>query len=150
MSGRPGRATVLKLITGGERPDRVRDDHPVEAGTPVPPPGVVMTAAEQRLFDWLVRTAYQPGVHGVGDGAAFVQIARLWIRAEQADAEIAANGMTSRNSRGTLVVSPWVGISNEAHRELRIAMTAAGVTVSGRHHLAGRMKAGESTSWDDV
>ena len=152
MSRRPT-ATILKLIRGDAHPERHKDDKPKVEGLPSCPPGVVLTPPEQEMFDWLLANVAVPGVHGVGDGGAFVKIAKLWARVCEADRRCEQFGLVMKNPKGKPELQPYARLSRDLWQQLGIAFAEIGATPAGRVKIAGPRQggvAGEATSWDAI
>jgi hypothetical protein len=99
MPGPRPQSSVLKLIRGDTHHERLKEDKPKYAGRPVIPPGTVLSVAEQEMWNHLLEHVYQAGVHGTGDGAAFVKVARLWARVNEADDKVRQFGMLAKKPR---------------------------------------------------
>jgi len=152
MSRRPT-ATILKLIQGDTNTARHRDDAPKIATPPVVPPGCVLSPDERAMWDWLLENIAVPGVHGAGDGAAFVLVARLWARKQSVDEKIAGQGLVMKSPKGKPEVSPNARLSRDLNDQLRLALADIGGTPGGRYKLSGPRgsgAAGEATSWDEI
>src|SRR5262245_17938035 len=144
-AGRPVRPTLLKLIAGNTQASRLRDDKPKHDGLPEVPPGTVLTRAEQRMFDWLLEHVAVKGVHGTGDGAAFVGIARLWSRLEDVDNAIARQVNLDPGERRSLL-----SLSSRLWNQVRAALSEVGGTPAGRYRTSGPRVSGDSSSWDNI
>ena len=153
MSRRPT-ATVLKMIRGDRNTDRFKDDKPQVDGKPQVPPGTQLDETEQLMWDWLMTNVYLPGVHGVGDGASFVKIARLWSRCCAADAKVKEFGLVMKNPKSNKPeLMTYVRLSRDLWQALGVALEQIGATPAGRVKLAGPKGAGypgEPTSWDQI
>lgn len=153
MPGRRPTATVLKLIRGESRPSRLRDDRPKVNALPVVPPGAVLSPDERAMWDHLMEHVVVPGVHGTGDGASFVKIARLWTRVNQADAKCAQHGLVMRSPSGKPELQPYARLSRDLWHQLGLALAEVGATPGGRARIAGpRVQGvpGEADSWDQI
>jgi phage terminase small subunit len=144
---------VLKLIRGDTHTDRFKQDKPKIASTPVMPPGTVLSVAEREMWEYLLEHVYVPGVHSTGDGAAFVKVARLWARVNEADDKVRQFGMVMKNAQSSkLELQPFTRLSRDLWQQLGIALAEIGATPSGRVRIASPM--GEAlaagSSWDDV
>jgi len=151
--GRRAVPTVLKLIRGTAASDDLKDDAPKIDGRPQLPPGTVLNADERAMWDYLMQNIYTPGVHGTGDGAAFVKVARLYVRANAADAKIEQFGMVMKNpSSMKPELQPYTRLSRDLWQQIGIALAEIGATPAGRVKLAGpRVGApGDPTSWDQI
>lgn len=151
--GRRPVPTVMKLIMGNNDQSRLRDDKPKVDGAPVIPPGTVLSTEEQAFWDWLMVNVYVPGVHGTGDGAAFVKVARLYVRANAADAKIASFGLVMKNPQTNKPeLQPYTRLSRDLWQQIGIALAEIGATPAGRVKLAGPRvdPAGDPTSWDQI
>ena len=153
MSRRPT-ATILKLIRGDQHTARLKDDKPKIEGLPVVPPGANLNADEVKMWDWLMTHVVVPGVHGTGDGAAFVKIARLWARVNAADAKIEKHGVVMKGPRNEKPeLQPYTRLSRDLWQQLGIALGDVGATPGGRVKIAGPRGGklpGEPTSWDEI
>jgi hypothetical protein len=153
MSGPRPTATVLKLIRGETRPNRLKDDRPKLATPPELPPDVRLTEAEQRVWDYLIRTVYLPGVHGASDGAAFLKVARLFVRVNQCDAKIERFGLVMKDPKsGRPTLQPYSRLSRDLWRLLGLALAEIGATPAGRVKLAGPRgnEFADGGSWDAI
>jgi len=152
MSGPRPTATILKLIRGESRPSRLKDDRPKVNSPPELPPDVRLTEAEQRQWDFLLRTTYVPGVHGAGDGPAFLKVARLLVRANQCDERLEQFGLVMRDPKsGRPTLQPYFRASRDLWRQLGLALAEIGATPAGRVKLAGpRETAREAGSWEEI
>lgn len=152
MSRRPT-ATILKLIKGDVHTARHRDDAPKVDAAPRVPPGGVLAPDELAMWDWLMEHVAIPGVHGTGDGAAFLKIARLWARVNAVDAKIAEKGLLMKSPRGKPELQPYARLSRDLWQQLGIALAEVGATPAGRVKISGPRsagKTGEATSWDEI
>src|SRR4051812_45417625 len=117
MSGPRPTATVLKLIRGESRPCRLKNDRPKVDSPPELPPDVRLTEAEKRQWDFLLRTTYLPGVHGAGDGPAFLKVTRLLVRVNEADAKIEQFGLVMKDPKsGRPTQQPYTRLSRDLWR----------------------------------
>lgn len=153
MPGPRPSSSVLKLIRGDAHLERLKQDKPKIAGVPVLPPGTVLSVAEQQMWQYMIEHIYQPGVHSTGDGAAFVKVARLWARVNEADDKVRQFGMVMKNGASAkLELQPFTRLSRDLWQQLGIALAEIGATPSGRVRMAAPM--GEQnpggSSWDDV
>lgn len=151
MSRRPT-ATILKLIKGDKEKSRHRDDHPKINAPPLIPPGTDLTPAERAVWDYLIEHVYMPGVHGTADGAAFVKVARLYARVNEADAKINAHGLVMKNAKTNKPeLQPYTRLSRDLWQQLGIALAEIGATPAGRFKIAGHLDSSpDATSWDDI
>lgn len=146
-------ATILKLIQGDGHRERHRDDAPKHAAPPMLPPGVTLTPDEKIFWDWLMEHVAVPGVHGTGDGAAFLMAARLWARKESVDEKIRQQGLVMKSPKGKPELSPNARLSRDLQDQLRMALADIGATPGGRFKISGprgAAPAGEATSWDEI
>lgn len=145
-------ATILKLIQGDGHKDRHRTDTPKVNAPPVLPPGTVLAADEQAVWDYLLEHIYIPGVHGTGDGCAFVEVARLWARKMAADSKIVSQGLVMKSPKGKPELNPNTRLSSTLHDQLRLALADIGATPGGRFKINGPRGSlpGEATSWDAI
>jgi len=150
-AGRPARPTILKLITGENRPGRLHDDKPKQDGKPTPPPGTVLSEPEQRMFDWLLETVAVPGIHGTGDGAAFVKLCRIYVRVCDVDAKLAEfalrEKLTEEEQKERM---RWYRLSRDLWQQIGASLSEVGATPSGRAKLAGPRSPGGVSSWDQI
>lgn len=106
------------------------------------------------MFDWLLAHVYMPGVHGTGDGPAFIRIARLWARANQADAKVEQFGMVMRNPRTAKPeLQPYARLSRDLWHQLGIALADIGATPAGRVRVAGSRGAASTVAeadWESI
>jgi hypothetical protein len=152
MSRRPT-ATILKLIKGDHHKERHKDDAPKIAEMPRVPPGCVLTPEERAIWDNLMETVYLPGVHGAGDGGAFVKICKLQNRVNQADAKCEQFGLVMKSTKGKPELQPYARLSRDLWQQLGIAYAEVGATPAGRVKIAGPRQTtapGEATSWDEI
>jgi len=152
MSRKPT-ATILKLIKGDAHTERHRDDHPKIAQMPRVPPGCVLEPAELAMWDWLMEHVAIPGVHGTGDGAAFVEVARLWARVNAVDAKIVSQGMLMKSPTGKPELQPNTRLSRDLWNQLRLALSEVGASPAGRGKIAGPRGAAtarDGTTWDEI
>jgi hypothetical protein len=152
MSGPRPSATILKLIRGETRPCRLKNDRPKLETPPELPPDVRLTESEQRQWDYLIRTVYVPGVHGAGDGASFLKVARLLVRVNQCDAKIEQFGLVMKDPKsGRPTQQPYARVSRDLWRMLGLALADIGATPAGRVKLAGpRVPLRDAGSWDEI
>jgi hypothetical protein len=152
--GRAATPTVLKLIQGDKHSERFKDDRPKIDGLPVIPPGVKLSVDEQAFYDYLLVNVAVKGVHGAGDGAAFVKLAKLWARVCVADRKCDEQGLVMRNPQtGKPELNPNARLSRDLWQQIGIALKEIGATPSGRVPLAGAhggAALGEPTSWDEI
>ena len=153
MSRRPT-PSILKLIQGNEHPERLKDDRPKVDGLPGVPPGATLNDEERAMFEWLLETVAVPGVHGVGDGAAFVGVAKLWVQVCQCERKCAEFGLVMRNpTTSKPELQPYARAVRDLRKELRQALAEIGGTPTGRVRISGprgTSTPGEATSWDDI
>jgi hypothetical protein len=152
MSRRPT-ATILKLIAGDHHPERHKDDRPKIADTPRIPPGVELNEPEQKMWAYLMEHVVIPGVHGTGDGAAFVKIAKLWVRVCEVDRKLDTQGPIMKSPQGKPELQPYARLSRDLWQQIGVALAEVGATPAGRVKIAGpRVSAagGEAGSWDAI
>lgn len=152
MARRPT-ATILKLIKGDAHTARHRDDAPKIGGLPRVPPGAVLSPEELAMWDWLMEHVAMAGIHGSGDGGAFVKIARLWARVQAVDARITEKGLLMKSPKGKPELQPYARLSRDLWQQLGIALAEVGATPAGRVKISGPRSptpAGEATSWDAI
>jgi len=152
MSRRPT-ATILKLIKGDTHTARHRDDAPKTAGPPRVPPGAILAPDELAMWDWLMEHVAISGVHGPGDGGAFVKIARLWARVNNVDARIAEKGLLMKSPKGKPELQPYARLSRDLWQQLGLALAEVGATPAGRVKISGPRASGptgEASSWDEI
>ena len=152
MSRRPT-ATILKLIKGDAHVSRHRDDAPKIDALPLVPPGCIFAEDERAMFDWLLENVAVSGVHGTGDGAAFVKIARLWARVNQVDAKLVTQGLVMKGPEGKPELNPNARLSRDLWQQIGIALKEVGATPAGRVPISGpRGKPGAEgvASWDAI
>jgi hypothetical protein len=139
------------LIHGEGRADRLRDDKPTIAAVPLLPPGVSLTVAESQMWDYLIANVYQVGVHGTGDGAAFLKVARLWARVNEIDEQLRLAGVlidpAPKSPTSHKVLHPLARLSRDLWQQLGTALADIGATPSGRVRLAGPRRGGDGDSW---
>jgi hypothetical protein len=153
MSGPRPTATVLKLIRGESKPYRLKNDRPKLATPPEPPPDARLTEAEQRQWDYLIRTVYVPGVHGASDGAAFLKVARLLVRVNLCDAKIEQFGLVMKDPKtGRPTLQPYTRLSRDLWRQIGLALAEIGATPAGRVKIAGPRseEPWDTTSWNEI
>jgi hypothetical protein len=132
--------------------DRLRDDKPKTASAPELPPGAILSAAEQAVWDWLLRTTYVSGLHGTSDGVAFLRCARLIVRAQDVDEKIAKDGLTARNPRTLKLESTaHARLSRDLWAAISTALAEIGATPVGRVRMASAKKNSEQFDlWDAI
>jgi hypothetical protein len=146
-------ATILKLIQGDGHTDRHRNDKPKVESPPVIPPGCVLSPEEMAVWNWLLETIAIPGVHGAGDGAAFVEVARLWARKQSVDDKLVSQGLVMKSPKGKPELNPNTRLSATLHDQLRLALADIGATPGGRFKIngpRGHALPGEATTWDAI
>lgn len=146
-------ATILKLIRGDHHRERLKSDHPKVECPPEIPPGTELSAHEQEIWNWLMRTVYLPGCHGASDGAAFLRVTRLLARANEVDKKIREQGLVMRSPRtGKPEPQPYVRISRDLWSQLNSALDAIGMTPGSRVRLSGPYVGAPTAadSWDDL
>jgi hypothetical protein len=153
--GRQATPSVLRLLQGTARPNTAEDrgDRPKVAGEPELPPGVTLTADEKRVWDYLLRHIFVPGAHGTGDGIAFLNCVRLYMRAMEADQQTARLGSLVRLENGRVREAPWVKTSRETWSELRRSLAEIGGTPAGRARNANGptgSAAGAAGGWAEL
>src|SRR5687767_12718998 len=140
MSMKPGprpQATILKLIRGDRHTERLKNDRPKVDTAPEVPPDSRLTAAEQRQWDWLLRTVYLQGVHGASDGAAFLRVARLLARVNEVDARVAQQGLLMKSpTTGKPELQPYTRLSRDLWQQLGVALNDLGMSPGARVRLA--------------
>jgi hypothetical protein len=146
--------TILKLIRGDLHPERLKNDKPKIDGKPQLPPGLDLTPDEQTNFNWLIEHVYVPGIHSTGDGPAFARIARMLVRAYEADAKIKQFGLVMRNPKnGKAETQPYFRISRDLWQQIGIALSEIGGTPAGRVKIAGPRTPGPGAgapNWDEI
>ena len=151
MARRPT-ATILKLIRGDKEISRHKDDKPKHDDAPQIPPGTQLSEAERAMWDWLIEHVYIKGVHGTSDGAAFVKVVRLYVRATIADQKVEQFGMVMKHPRSQKPeLQPYTRLSRDLWQQLGIALAEIGATPAGRVKIAGPLnKQPDGASWDDI
>jgi hypothetical protein len=134
-------------------PERLKQDKPKIAAAPVLPPGTVLSVSEREMWEYLIAHVYVAGVHSTGDGPAFVKVARLWSRVNEADDKVRQFGMVMKGggANSKLELQPFTRLSRDLWQQLGIALAEIGATPSGRVRIAAPM--GEThggNSWDDI
>lgn len=154
MPGPRPTASVLKLIRGDSHANRIKDDKPKHARAPALPPGVCLSVAELQMWDWLIEHVYVPGVHGTGDGAAFVRVARLWARVNETDEKVRESGLIAKTGpNGKNELQAHARLSRDLWAALGAALADIGATPSGRVRIASQRDGGHGeggASWDAV
>jgi hypothetical protein len=145
-SGPKPMPSLLRLVRGDSHPERARDEKPKIAAVPVVPPGVVLDVAEQLMFDWLIAHVYQAGVHGTGDGAAFVKVARLWARVNLIDEQLRQSAQLITEGK----VSALARLSRDLWQQLGPALAEIGASPTGRVRLAPRGAADDKDVWGAI
>lgn len=146
-------SSILRLIRGDRHTERLKDDRPKVDAPPEVPPDSRLTPAEQRQWDWLVRTVYLPGVHGASDGAAFLRVARLLARVNEVDARIAQQGLLMKSPvTGKPELQPYTRLSRDLWQQLGVALNDLGMSPGARVRLASpRIGAMDNPNgWDDI
>jgi hypothetical protein len=146
-------ATVLKLIRGDIHPERHRDDRPKINALPLVPPGAILSPDERAMWDWLMEHVVVPGVHGTGDGGLFVNVCRLWVLSNEADAKCKKLGLVMRAPSGKPELQPYARLARDLGEQLRIAFAEVGASPGGRAKISGprvQGSPGDATSWDEI
>src|SRR5579862_9017107 len=121
--------SILRLIRGEKRPARLKNDRPKIGGRPSVPPGAVLDEDELLMWNWLMEHVYLPSVHGTADGAAFVKIARLWVRVNQCDEKISQLGLVICNPRTSKAeLQPYARLSRDLWQQLSSAFAEVGAS----------------------
>jgi P27 family predicted phage terminase small subunit len=146
-------ATILKLIRGDHHTERLKSDRPKLDCPPELPPGAELSAHEQEIWKWLMRTVYLPGSHGASDGAAFLRVTRLLARINEADKRIRDQGLIMKSPRsGKPEPQPYVRISRDLWAHLNSALDAIGMTPASRVRLSVPYAGNPAgtDSWDEI
>jgi hypothetical protein len=111
------------------------------AEPPELPPGATLSPLEQKIWDWLLKKRYVQGLHESTDGVAFLRCVRLFARAQEVDAKIAASDVVARNPRTQkLELTAHARLSRDLWTQIGVAMEEIGGTPIGRARMAGAMK----------
>lgn len=104
------------------------------------------------MWEWLIEHVAIPGIHGSGDGAAFVRVVRLWSRCCECDERVKATGVTMSNSRRA-TIHPYARLSRDLWAQLGSALDQIGATPGSRYKVAGPRTSPHGThlnDWDDI
>lgn len=130
-------ATVLKILTGTARKDRMRDEAAVKPrGRPQIPPGETLTADEQIAFDWLCREGCLATVHGTIDGGLLVQIARTMVALRAAQAKALELDSIIETGSGSLKIHPQQSLVLQLTNVYRALLVEASLTPQARLRCA--------------
>jgi phage terminase small subunit len=113
----------------------------------------VLSVAEREMWDYMIEHIYQPGIHATGDGAAFVKVARLWARVNEADDKVRQFGMVMKNGASSkLELQPFTRLSRDLWQQLGIALAEIGATPSGRVRMAAPLSETfpSESSWSSI
>lgn len=69
------------------------------------------------------------------DRAALAGYCQAWARWVEAEKKIRAGGMTITTDKGNLIQSPYVGIANQAMKQMRAFLIEFGMTPSSRSRV---------------
>jgi hypothetical protein len=151
----PRSATVLKMLGGTARRDRMRDEARVTppAALAGPPPGVVMTERELAVFDWYRETAVLAAVHRQVDAMLLVQIARIVVQIEDVHSKTVQYGAVMHSPRSGMPVStPFARQERQFIEQLRALHGELGLTPQARLRIAPPMdtRSSEDSEWDAI
>ena len=145
LPGRKPKPTSLKKLNGnpGHRPLNDREPQPKVEDKLPPAPGFLSRRAK---VEWrkLGRRLLDLGLLTQLDETLLAMFCVTWDRWREAIGEIAKSDAVIQGPTGIFKQSPWVGIANEASRQMLQQMNEFGMTPSSRSRLKVEKKAAVS------
>lgn len=131
MAGRRPKPTEMKKLDGnpGKRPLN-KDEPQPRVKQPTCPAHLVGQARTEwyRMVKLLIELKLLTEV----DRAALAGYCQSWARWVEAEQEIRSGGMTIVTEKGNVIQSPYVGIANQAMKQMRAFLIEFGMTPSSR------------------
>lgn len=131
MAGRKAKPTELKRLDGnpGKRPLNTSEPAPAVKRPPCPKH---LEGEARKEWNRMVRLLVQLRLLTEIDRAALAGYCQAWGRWVEAEGMIRTEGMTIETAKGNLIQSPYVGIANQAMKQMRAFLIEFGMTPSSR------------------
>lgn len=136
MAGRPAKPTALKELAGNPGKRRLNKDEPKpQHKKPSCPKHLVGEA--RREWNRMAKQLFDLGLLTEVDRAALAGYCQAWARWVQAEEEMRKPTfqMIKETDSGYPVVSPWMGIANQAMKQMLRFLTEFGMTPAARSRV---------------
>ena len=136
MAGRPAKPTALKELAGNPGKRALNKDEPKpKQKRPSCPKHLVGEA--RREWGRMSKQLFELGLLTEVDRAALAGYCQAWARWVQAEEEMGKKDfkMISLTDSGYPVVSPWMGIANQAMKQMLRFLTEFGMTPASRSRV---------------
>jgi len=131
--GPPPKPTKLKILAGnpGRRPlNEAEPAPPVPSSTPYVPRWLDPEA--KREWRRITKVLIELGLYTELDRAALIMYCQAWALYVKAQKELATTDLVLTGTKGGQYQSPWLGISNRAHGQLRAMLAEFGLSPAQR------------------
>ncbi len=136
---RPTKPTVLKLVTGTARPGRLNPDEPqTEVAIPTAPHHLSKHAGEE--WKRIAPLLESMGLVSESDRSALAMYCQAWGDHVKAEYMIRKQGHVITTTKGNVVQSPWVGISNTSKQIAHKFLVEFGLTPASRSKVSATPK----------
>lgn len=133
-AGRPRKPTGLHVIDGTARKDRMMPNEPKPA---LIRPSCPAWLAKEAKREWrrIAKELEDLGLLTRVDRAALAAYCQCYSRWKDAEALVAAEGLTETTDKGNVIQHPAVGIANKAMAEMRAFLSEFGMTPAARTRI---------------
>lgn len=135
MAGRKPKPTALKKLDGnpGKRSLNVNEPKP---GIKKPTCPAHLVGEARKEWNRMVKLLLGLRLLTEIDRAALAGYCQAWARWIEAEGKIRTEGMTIETDKGNLIQSPYVGIANQAMKQMRAFLIEFGMTPSSRSRVS--------------
>lgn len=135
MAGRKPKPTVLKELQGnpGKRPLNQHEPKP-KVKRPTAPR--FLEGEAKKEWNRMVKLLLALNLVTEVDRAALAAYCQAWARWIEAEEAIRSDGMVIETDKGNLIQSPYVGIANQAMKQMRAFLVEFGMTPSSRSRVS--------------
>lgn len=127
--------TILKIVTGTARPDRIKPDEPKpNIQIPSCPPGLSPGAKTE--WRRIAPILEDQGLLSNMDRACLAAYCETYARWIKSLREIQKGGEVIKTPNGSLQISPWVSIARNAEKEIRQFSSEFGMTPASRSKVS--------------
>ncbi len=137
--GRPTKPTALKLISGTAQKCRMNKNEPQPETAAPEMPGHLSGEAKAE-WERMVPELISMGLLTKLDRAALAGYCTAWGRHVEAEAELAANGMTIETPTGHSKTSPFLAISRQEREIMKKFLLEFGLTPASRSKVSATPK----------
>lgn len=136
MAGRPAKPTALKELAGNPGKRALNKDEPKPAQRKPSCPKH-LTGEARREWNRMAKQLFELGLLTEVDRAALAGYCQSWARWVQAEEEMRKPtfAMVTTTDSGYPVVSPWMGIANQAMKQMLRFLTEFGMTPAARSRV---------------